>query len=52
MEVNSSNPALLDMMDFKAERVGRGMHALSGKILLNFDINHGDANEVWFKYIW
>ncbi|XP_011296214.2 uncharacterized protein LOC101897439 [Musca domestica] len=34
------------MMDFKAERVGRGLHALSGKIVLNFDINEGDSNEL------
>ncbi|XP_061386246.1 uncharacterized protein LOC133321169, partial [Musca vetustissima] len=46
VEVTTSNADLLNMSDFRAERVGRGQHALYGKIYLNFDINEDDGNEL------
>ncbi|XP_061386247.1 uncharacterized protein LOC133321170 [Musca vetustissima] len=46
VDVFSSNPELMNFVDFKVERIERGIYGFSGNIVFNFDIAEGDSNEM------
>lgn len=48
VESKSSNPDLFTS-SLKVERVSRGVYAISGDVLINFDIVEGDDNQVTYQ---
>ncbi|XP_073820244.1 uncharacterized protein [Musca autumnalis] len=46
VEVYSANPDVIDLVDWKVERISRGVYGLSGKWLVKTDIIEGDGTEI------